>query len=117
MVNFEREGVVSIWLFRKREDPSDADKDVLREFCGVEYYDVDSQEGVARDEPQPVASLLGQLSYSGSFIDDALIASGRMGITEAFGVLAQFDFAYDPNRATGAVSADPVFVGVFAWHE
>jgi hypothetical protein len=64
-----------------------------------------------------VASLLSQLSYSSSFIQDALTAAKHMGITEAYGVMAQFDFAYDPSRVTKPISNDPVFIGYFRWHE
>ena len=46
MENFEQDGVVSVWAFRDAEDPADTDKDVLKDMCGVDYYDLDSQEGI-----------------------------------------------------------------------
>jgi hypothetical protein len=91
MVNSEHEGVVSVWVFRERENPYDTRKDVLRDLCGVDYYDIDAQEGATSKDPGPLASLLIQLSYSNSFIGDALNAAERMGIREAFGVIVQFD--------------------------
>lgn len=115
---FEREGVVSIWVFLDEEDPADAEKDVLKDFCGVDYYDIDFQEGdTNREGRQPLASLLGQLSYSGSFIQNALVAADRIGIKEAYGVIAQYDFAYDPSKVTKPISKDPLFIGYFDWHE
>lgn len=118
MENFEQKGVVSVWVFREDEDPADAEKDVLQDFCGVDYYDLDDQEGdLGRDGPQPLASLLSQLSFSGSFIHDAMAAADRMGINEAYGVIVQFDFAYDPSKVTRPISRDPVFIGYFDWHD
>ena len=117
MEDFEQEGVVSIWVFQDQEDPVDADKDVLKDLCGVDYYEIDSQEGVTNDHPQPLSSLMSQLSYSGSFIQDALNAAKRMGIMEAYGVMVQFDFAYDPSKVTRQISKDPAFIGYFGWHE
>ena len=66
---------------------------------------------------QPLSSLLDQLSYSSSFIKDALNAAGRMGIKEVYGILAQFDYAYDPSQVSKEVAKDPVFIGYFDWHE
>ena len=117
MESFRQDGVVSVWVFREEENPADAEKDVLQDFCGVEYYDIDSQEGATFDQMQPLNSLLEQLSYSNSFIDKAIGAAEQMGIRDAYGVLAQFDFAYDPTRVTKLVSSDPVFIGYFDWHE
>ncbi len=115
MENLEQQGVVSLWVFREPEDPADAGMDVLKDFCGVEYYDIDSQEGVLGDHQQPLHALLGQLSYSGSFDSNALSAAEHMGIKEGYGVLAQFDFAYDPGKITKRVRKDPVFIGYFEW--
>src|SRR5215472_970198 len=98
MASFEQPGTVSLWLFREPENPSDVDKDVLQEFCGVDYYDSDSTEGVVREAPTAAASLIKPLSYSASFLDVAVAAAVRLGVTEAYGVLAQYDFAYDPTQ-------------------
>lgn len=117
MENFEQEGVVSVWVFREAEDPADADKDVLRDFCGVDYYDIDFQEGITATSPQSLASLLSQLSYASSFIEDALNTANRLGIEDAYGVIVQFDFAYDPSTIARQISPDPVFIGHFSWHD
>lgn len=117
MDGFERDGFVSIWAFLREEDPADADKDVLQDLCGVDCYDLDSQEGAISDSPQPLSSLVEQLSYSASFSKSALEAADRIGIKTAFGVIAQFDFAYEPSTVTKPISKDPVFIGSFRWHE
>lgn len=90
---------------------------MLKSFCGVEQYDVDSQEGVVAEELRPVSELLEPLSYSDSFAAAALAATRSAAIAEAYGVMAQFDFDYDPRHVTGPVAEDPVFLGSFAWHE
>lgn len=64
MTAFNRAGVVSLWLFREPEDPADAGKDVLRDFCGVDDYDMDDQEGAVSDSPTELRTLVEQLSYS-----------------------------------------------------
>jgi len=108
---------MSLWLFREADDPANADKDVLQHFAGVDHYDVDSQEGVVREVPTPIADLLAPLSYSDSFRTEAAVAARRMGVNNAFGVLAQFDFAYDPAAVTRPVARDPMFLGRFSWHD
>jgi hypothetical protein len=115
--DFEQKGVVSVWAFLEREDRADADKDVLIEFCGLEDYDSDSVEGATSESLQPLASLLGPLSYSSSFINEALNEAGRLGIKEAYGVMVHFDLGYDPSNVTRAISVDPVFIGKFVWLE
>lgn len=117
MTGFERDGRVSIWAFREEEDPADVEKDVLKEFCGVDFYDSDFQEGVNCQALESLVILLTQLSYSDSFIDAALRAADQIGITMAFGVVAQFNFEYDPKQVTRPASDDPVFIGAFGWHE
>jgi hypothetical protein len=114
---FEREGVVSLWVFMKDEDPDDFEKDVLKSFCGVESYEIDSQEGVVSKDLQPISQLLEQLSYSESFASAASAAAHSLGIAEAYGVIAQFDFAYDPKAVTKPIAVEPVFIGSFPWRE
>lgn len=116
MTSFEREGKVSIWVFRKEEDPEDAGRDVLKEFCGVEYYDSDFQEGMNCIEPTPLASIIRELSYSESFMDPALASAHRENIVEVFGVIVQFNFEYDASKAKRPISDDPRFIGAFDWH-
>lgn len=117
MTRFERDGKVSIWLFRNAEDPADAGKDILKEFCGVDRYDSDFQEGAYFKEPTILRSLIVNLSYSDSFIDSVLSVTDRLRIQEAFGVIAQFNFEYDPTKVEQPISDDPTFIGSFDWHD
>lgn len=87
------------------------------DYCGVDYYDADSTEGAISDDAQSLSSLLAQVSYSSSFIEETLKAAQGIGIKEAYGVLAQFDFAYDRNKVTKQVAQDSIFVGYFDWHD
>ncbi len=117
MEDFEQEGVVSLWAFLKPENPADVNKDVLLDFCAVEDYDADFQEGVLCEEQQPIADLVFQLSGSKSYLDDVVRVAARKGIEKAYGIIAQFDFAYDPTKITKKVAADPVFIGYFPWND
>ncbi len=117
MPSFEKEGEVSVWVGFERRDPS---IDLLKDLCGVEHYDVDSQECIVDGKnwmKQPIKRLLGRLSYSGSFLAEALAAARERGLIEALYVVAQYDFAYDPKKAKKRIAADPVFLGHFAWSD
>lgn len=113
----EQKGVVSIWAFLKPEDPADKDMDVLKDFAGVDSYDIDSQEGAISDSEVPLVSLIEKLSYSASFVDEAMAAAKRMNIESGYGVIAQYDFAYDPSKVQKPIRRDPVFIGYFPWHD
>lgn len=117
MESFEQDGVVSVWAFLEKEDPADAQKDVLTDMCGVEDYDIDSQEGVTGEEPQPLALLIADISYIQSFADALLAAADLAGVKRAYGVIAQFDFRYNPRKVSKPVAKDPFYIGCFRWHE
>jgi hypothetical protein len=114
MVSFEKRGWVSIWAGLTDED---REKDVLKELCGVDYYDVDYQENIIAPDWQlvPVQQLLLKLSYSDSFLESAVRAALKKGIEQARLVVMQLNFKYDPSRVTKKVSSDPVFLGAFKW--
>ena len=116
MLNFEKKGFVSLWAFL--EEPA-SDIDLMRELCGVDNYDLDDQEGIFSEgcKLTPLLQLISQSSYADSFIDEAERAAKGLGIAEARGVMAQYDFAYDPRKITRKVAPDPIFLGSFSWHE
>ena len=119
--SFRKDGKVSLWL-RVGTPDLEAEKgvDILKDWCGVEHYDLDNQELSAIDNSFPrtaVAELIGLLSYSSSFSAPAVEAAARRKVSEAYWALAQYDFAYDPKRARGAVAADVIFLGVFDWND
>jgi hypothetical protein len=115
---FDEDGVVSVWLGLTKPERDDG-VDILRDLCGVETYDLDSQEVVAvgEFEEAPAADVLRQLSYSRSFLAAAVQAAEARGIRTAFWAVAQYDYAYDPARVYAPVAADPVFIGSFPWSD
>jgi hypothetical protein len=115
---FDREGLVSVWLGLSKPE-RDEGVDILSDLCGVEGYDVDAQDIVAvgNFEKAPIADILQQLSYSASFLGDAVRAAEARGIRSAFWALGQYDFAYDPARVYTPVAPDPVFIGSFPWSD
>ena len=116
MVSFEKTGVVSIWA---GVDKPDSEADILKDLCGVEFYDLDFQEGAVADDWKPVdiGSLIRQLSYSESFADEAIGAAQSKGIDKARWVVMQLDFAYELDKVEKQVAADPVFLGCFEWED
>ncbi|HWG45497.1 MAG TPA: hypothetical protein VN688_22225 [Gemmataceae bacterium] len=116
MIGFEKKGQVSLWAFLK--EPAE-DVDLMRELCGVDYYDLDDQEGNFSEDGKltPLRQLISPLSYANSFIDEAERAAKDLRITESIGVMAQYDFAYDPTKITRQMAPDPIFLGSFPWHE
>ena len=111
---FEREGVVSIWV-GVAEVAGCTDTDVLQDLCGVGYYNLDNQEANARPAAVPVEVLLGEISYSATFLSQALKSASELGVSAARWVIVQFDFGYDPSRVSRPVAADPLFLGVFTY--
>ena len=94
--------------------------DILKHLCGVEYYDVDEQEVAAAGDTFPkatVADMLNRLSYSSSFLVPANQAAAKKKVSQAYWALAQYDFAYNPERVRGAIAKDPLFLGVFDWND
>jgi hypothetical protein len=110
-------GKVSLWIFRQKQDSADAGKDILKELAGVESYDLDFQDIVIGDSPRPLRELMGQLSCSDSFIDEAITTALRRQIDVGYGVVAQYDFIYVPNDVAKPIEHDPEFLGSFSWHE
>ncbi|MDN3576545.1 hypothetical protein QWZ03_07170 [Chitinimonas viridis] len=114
---FEREGVLSIWI-GLLGDKIDAGADVLQDLCGVGHYRLDDQEINSLDfETAGIDRLLGDLSYSRSFLVRAVEAASKKGLSEAKWVTAQYNFDYDPSLVCRLVAADPVFIGSFTYSE
>ena len=117
MAKFEKEGRVSIWLGMNRCDES---VELLPDLCGVQDYNLDDQEVNLDDQKwklQSVEKLLEPISYSNSFIEEAVQAATKRGLDKALYVLCQFDFVYDPKRVKSKIEKDPIFLGHFAWDD
>lgn len=117
MPSFRKKGRISIWVGFNRCDPA---VDLLKDLCGVDSYDIDSQECVVDDKKwrqQRIERLLGQLSYSESFLHEAMDAAEQMGVSEALYVVVQYDFAFNPKKVRKTIAPDPVFLGCFSWSD
>lgn len=110
---FEKNGVVSLWV--GLSDRSTApDVDTLQDLCGVGYYRIDDQEGNCFNfEEVDLSKLLIGLSYSNSFLSNALTAAKNKGITSARWVTAQYEFEYNPEKVIRPIANDPTFIGAF----
>jgi hypothetical protein len=111
--------MVSIWLGLRAPDAETENVDILKGMCGVNSYDPDDQEVMVPDDGtrMHVGELLGQFSYSASFLPAALAAAEARGLNEAYWAVAQFDFFYRPELIRRRVAADPVFLGMFPWRD
>jgi hypothetical protein len=119
--SFRKKGKVSLWVaVRKPDIKAMVGVDLLKDLCGVDSYDLDDQEVSAVEDTFPkadVADILGRLSYSSSFMKAALEAAATKKVTNVYCALAQYDFAYKPEKARPPVADDPLFLGVFDWND
>lgn len=116
--DFERPGVVSIWVGTSPASIDQRSADVLQDLCGVGYYDLDNQEA---NSSSPALADLGRLleaiSYSASFRAAAQARAEALGVGQACWVTVLFDFAYAPELVSRPVARDPIFLGVFSYSE
>ncbi len=115
--NFEKKGVLSVWV---SIDTCSEDKgvDTLQDLCGVGFYRLSDQESNHLDyQLIGLASLLADLSYSKTYMNNVVSVAREKGIEKARWVVVQYDFAYDPAAVTRTVEADPVFLGVFEYSD
>jgi len=116
--DFEKEGVVSIWLGVDQIKQEDEELDVLQNFCGVGYYNLDDQESNTFDfKDTKIEELLKEISYSESFIQEALKKAREKNLESAKWIIVQFDFAYDPKKVSVTISREPIFLGTFNYEE
>jgi hypothetical protein len=117
MESFRQIGRVSVWLGQEKIEQN---VDLLRSFCGIDSYSLDDQEISVNSttwRTQSILNLLSKVSYSSSFIDAAVAAASKHGITEALYAICQFDFAYVPDDNKPAKLNAPVFIGHFPWDD
>jgi hypothetical protein len=118
---FDKKGKVSVWVgVRKPDLKAMEGVDLLEDLCGVDSYDLDDQEVGAIDGTFPkadVVDILQRISYSSSFLEAAMEAAAAKNATKAYWALAQFDFAYKPEKARRPIADDPLFLGVFDWND
>ena len=108
--------LLAFWVGLADESTGGGEIDVLQDLCGVGYYNIENQESNCHEfRVVSVVDLLGELSYSPTFRDDAVKAAIDKGVMKGRWVVAQYDFAYDPGRVKRSISSDPVFLGVFPY--
>ena len=112
---------VSLWLAVKKPSIKKMEGvDILKDLCGVRYYDLDSQElsAVADSFPKAtVSEIVNKLSYSSTFLEAATKAADERSIKHAYWALAQYDFVYKPNPRRKLDERAPLFLGVFDWND
>jgi len=118
MASMFKEGVVSVWIATERPSGRE-DIEVLKDLCGVEYDDIDSNEGYASDDGEPVdvLALLAPLSYSKSFASAAVKRAEELGIVKGRWSVVQYDFKYDRRKTVRPVADNPKFIGSFPFVE
>ena len=106
---------VSLWLAVKKPSTKKMQGvDILKDLCGVRYYDLDSQELAAVEDNFPkarVEEILGKLSYSSTFLEAATQSAAEKSIKHAYWALAQYDFVYKPRRGRKVDERAPFFSG------
>lgn len=116
-----RQRKVSLWLAVKKPSAKKMQGvDILKDLCGVQHYDLDSQELAAHADDFPeaaVAEILGKLSYSSTFLDAATQAAAEKSIEHAYWALAQYDFVHKPRPGREVDERAPLFRGVFDWND
>jgi len=114
MISFEKEGWISVWSGMSAED---REQDILKSFCGIDYYDVDFQEILVAPDWEVIDStqLFERLSFADSYLDKLIHAATTKGLVKCRYVVAQFNFKYDPKKVTKPIAPDPVFVGTFRY--
>src|SRR5262245_55619296 len=76
-----------------------------------------SQSNGGRGHPQAPLRHPRQTVLSSSFLERANQAAAMKKVKQAYRALAQYEFAYNPERVRRAVAKDPLFLGVFAWND
>jgi hypothetical protein len=113
---FREEGIVSVWLGTESLADAPDELDVLQDYCGVGYYNMDSHDEYTEDYILlPSEYLLRKLSYSDSFFAVAQRAAARVGVEQARYVIAQYDYEYDPSEVKRSAYAQPIFIGAFPY--
>ena len=130
--DFEREGVVSIWIgARPWNDPHWPDDYCVPKYGGGDdeplcdftvdfkfgYFDLDKTESnySADGSMVDLELMLQPLSYSESFLESAMAEARRQGCTTASAAWLIFDLAYDPQATGVRESRFMRFLGTFIY--
>jgi hypothetical protein len=116
--DFGEEGMVSVWVGRTSLEEEPPDLDILQDWCGVGFYDLDFFEGYSEPDYRdvPVEHAASKLSYRSSFRDEVVRAAHSKGLRDVKWIVAQLEFAYDPAQVKRPCDPRAVFLGSFAYH-
>lgn len=128
--DFDAEGVVSIWaavspLSRIPDDYFDErygdDEIPLSRFCedfGFGWFDHDFMDtNISEGRAASIEKLIGQCSYSSSFLDQAVAQANKLRLEKTQWVTLLFDFKYDPKQTGITKSKYVEFVGSFPYSQ
>ena len=125
---FEKKNVLSMWVaivplteipdeyFKQQEDEDEnAFTPFSRDF-GFGAYGLDSLEtNIIGERIKTFDQLVGQLSFSKSFVDQAVAAARKQGREHAQGVFVLYEIDYRPKLAGASTSPYMAFLGSFKY--
>jgi Immunity protein 22 len=125
---FERKNVLSMWVaivplseipdeyFQQQEDEDEnAFTPFSRDF-GFGAYGLDSLEtNIVGERIKTFDQLVGQLSFSKSFVEQAVAAARKQGLENAQGVFVLYEIDYRPKMAGASKSPYMAFLGSFKY--
>lgn len=108
------ENKVSIWI-GKNIIKEDDDRNILKEFWGVEDYEEDFEEiNFAVNNFSTIRDLAEPLSFSESFVDNLENEAEKEGLKRGGYIIALYDYAYKKEIKE---TEEAVFLGVFDYIE
>jgi len=125
---FEKKNVLSMWVaivplseipdayFQQQEDEDEnAFTPFSRDF-GFGAYGLDSLEtNIVGERIKTFDQLVGQLSFSKSFVDQAVAAAQKQGLENTQGVFVLYEIDYRPKMAGASTSPYMTFLGSFKY--
>jgi hypothetical protein len=126
--HYETEDLLSVWIgtfpnentfndYMKEDYSAQGEDDFPRccfwEDLGIRWHDHDFQEAIFRCDLVPVADLVAEASWAGSYRTDLLKRCGELGISKANAAIVIFEYSYPP--ACGFDSPYLTFVGSFPY--
>lgn len=110
----ETQGFISIWAGLEHQKQS---VDLLKDLCGVDFYDVDFMEcsPAPPTQFQSVESLVKRLSYSESFGPEVCTATENLGLHQIAWLVMLLNHSFVPSETTTKSAESVHFLGVFQY--
>jgi hypothetical protein len=126
--HFGKEGFVSIWVATVplsqipddyfEENYGDEEKPLTKFYgdFGFGYFDHDFMDtNGSKRTAKSISTLVGQCSYSSSFVDQTVGEAKRRGLDKTQHVILLYDFRYDPKKTKITKSPYMEFLGSFRY--